>query len=88
MPLPIQPIERERPMLSLVWISRGWFVYLESDTMAGKYIQMKENWIKVKGRKRLQCHKPCKREKRKCISLPVPSRSGTSTSEQVPLLDA
>lgn len=24
MPLPIQPIERERPMLSLVWISRGW----------------------------------------------------------------
>ncbi|KAK7326233.1 hypothetical protein VNO80_33046 [Phaseolus coccineus] len=36
MPLPIQPIERERPMLSLVWISRGWSVYLESDTMAGE----------------------------------------------------
>ncbi|CAJ1978072.1 unnamed protein product [Sphenostylis stenocarpa] len=34
MPLPIQPLERERPMLSLVWISRGWSVYLESDAMA------------------------------------------------------
>jgi len=42
MPLPIQPIERERPMLSLVWISRGWSVYLESDTMAGFEIHSNE----------------------------------------------
>lgn len=38
MPLPIQPIERERPrpMLSFVWISIR--VSLESDTMAGSEI--------------------------------------------------
>lgn len=29
-------LNREVPgLLSLVWISRGWSVYLESDTMAG-----------------------------------------------------